>query len=1079
MTVRIVCPGCRVPYLLAEGARGQRVCCKRCQRVFEVPAEEPPIVAEVVPDPAAPPAARREAMQPGLGGGTARPRPAREGARPAPAVVKSGSGLLLWLLLGGGAAAVLFVGCAGLAGYFLFLRRPSPSTQSVVSHAPVADQGIPGKQDGWEQNPPQHFPRLPDEPNFPGAPGPGGPIMPGQPPVKPFEWPNLAVNPPAAPHHGLKPPALAGDEVTKPLPAAVTDVTVGGGRYLLLRLGSQNKLAVFDANEARVVKYLPLEEPDAQVAAGMDKLVILLPDKKAAQRWSLDTLEREATAPLALPGKLQTLAMGSASNGPLFVFHGGDLPGTGGLTLIDVATLKSYPIPREAIPNLPTDGRQLRASADGRVFTFQTFQGFFSMVWQGKGIEHHQIQDRRQVFYALPGPDGRVIYTANGTYTTEWKPINEQLKGSMPGHHGPYFLAGQSSVYLEGDNRPLLTQPAPKPEQPPDIGALVGLPQGLPLDRRVHFLPDADLVVMIPMTDDRLVLKRLDVEAAPEKSGVDYLLVLSRAPHRAKKGATYRYPMAVRSKKGGVKYKLESAPKGMRVSADGVVTWDVPGDQAENDVDVLITVSDRTGQEVLHSFKVRPGDRADEPVPVAVRKAPRPPEPPVKEPDPAPAPPPGAVAPSIKPPVLEQARVVRQLPSAIGDVCVGGGGRYLVLHLPKAGKLAVFDVSAAKVVKELPVDDPEVHFAAGADKLLVALPGKRAIQRWSLTTFEREATAPLALAGKLHALAMGSASGGPLLVCSGRNGEFLDPATLRPSTLKWADKGMPPVESPFVRASANGQVFTFREGAGGEPHTVRAVTVNGEQASFTEAWGQPPSILAPSADGKVLYSGYGIYTPQLRPISLKEPEQPATAPKGPRRPPVPRNRSFLPAEHGSYFMELDIEFGKPDGTGALSFYVPGNDRPLTRLENVEGVYHENIGYGKLRGTLCHDHRIHLIPDAKLLVTIPAGDDRLVLRRFDVEEALKKSGADYLVVTTQPPRTARKGARYTYQIGVQTNKGGMKYRLDAGPPGMRVSPRGLVTWAVPADFKGAEVDVLLTLTSGSGQEVLHAFKIRCR
>jgi hypothetical protein len=38
-------------------------------------------------------------------------------------------------------------------------------------------------------------------------------------------------------------------------------------------------------------------------------------------------------------------------------------------------------------------------------------------------------------------------------------------------------------------------------------------------------------------------------------------------------------------------------------------------------------------------------------------------------------------------------------------MCVGGGGRYLVAHLPKLRKLAVFDICEAKISHYISVDD--------------------------------------------------------------------------------------------------------------------------------------------------------------------------------------------------------------------------------------------------------------------------------------------------------------------------------------------------------------------------------------
>jgi hypothetical protein len=404
--------------------------------------------------------------------------------------------------------------------------------------------------------------------------------------------------------------------------------------------------------------------------------------------------------------------------------------------------------------------------------------------------------------------------------------------------------------------------------------------------------------------------------------------------------------------------------------------------------------------------------------------------------------------------------VVVSLPSAVADLCAGGGGRYLVLHLPGQRQLAVFDASAAKVVKSLPVGDDRVKFAAGRDKLFVHMGGSGTLARWSLTTFEREAAVPYS-PPDLQALCMGSAADGPLGVVAGGTINFVDTKTLQPLAVEWAGGKTPVLGTPFVRASADGRVFAGRDGVGGEPHTERVVFVEGRQASFRERWSIPPSVLVPGPDGRTLFSGYGLYNNDLQPLEAAARRHEA--------------KSYLPAEHGPWYVQLEPG-GPEQGRGTLSFFVPGQPKAFARLEDVEGVFPENISYGKLHGDMAHDRRVHLIPDARLLVTLPASNDRLVLHRFDPEAALERSGLDYLVVTSQAPPAARKGAEYRYQVRARAHGGAVAYRLDAGPPGMEVSPGGAVTWAVPADFKEPEADVLITVSAG-GQEVLHGFKVR--
>ena len=46
----------------------------------------------------------------------------------------------------------------------------------------------------------------------------------------------------------------------------------------------------------------------------------------------------------------------------------------------------------------------------------------------------------------------------------------------------------------------------------------------------------------------------------------------------------------------------------MAISQTGKLTWPVPADFAEQETDIIVTIRDKTGQECLHSFKVRVRD---------------------------------------------------------------------------------------------------------------------------------------------------------------------------------------------------------------------------------------------------------------------------------------------------------------------------------------------------------------------------------------------------------------------------------------------------------------------------------------
>ncbi len=439
-----------------------------------------------------------------------------------------------------------------------------------------------------------------------------------------------------------------------------------------------------------------------------------------------------------------------------------------------------------------------------------------------------------------------------------------------------------------------------------------------------------------------------------------------------------------------------------------------------------------------------------------------------------PPPPPRVLPPALKPPApadvaapkLGQDKIVKQFPSAISDMAVGGGGRFLILYLPGLKRLAVFDVNVADVTHDFTFEEAGLKFAAGVDQLIVALPKSRVLKRYSLKTFKEEDSAPLPIPGAVDALCMGSASNGPLWVqTNGEQGQggasaLVDPSTLKEWAADWGDKQQP-TGGAYLRASEDGQVFAQRDGAGGEPHTVTTVVLQGGAAALQQKWGLDSSLVVPDAHGGRFYTGCAVYDPDLAPVFPN---------------PVPQSfcKPFLPAVGGPYFVRLDYKEWDQVG-GDLSFFLPGGKEPFATLKDVEGVTNEQIAYGSNRDTLTHDQRIHFLPAAKVVVAVPKTNDRLILYRFDPEAALEKSNLDYLVVTSQAPPAARAGQEYAYQLAVKSKKGGVKYRLDSGPKGMAIDAAGKLTWTPAADAP-KENDVVVSVRDASGQEVAHSFRV---
>jgi hypothetical protein len=122
-----------------------------------------------------------------------------------------------------------------------------------------------------------------------------------------------------------------------------------------------------------------------------------------------------------------------------------------------------------------------------------------------------------------------------------------------------------------------------------------------------------------------------------------------------------------------------------------------------------------------------------------------------------------------------------------------------------------------------------------------------------------------------------------------------------------------------------------------------------------------------------------------------------------------------------------------------------------------------------------DKRFHLVPAAHLLITIPASNDRLVLRRLDVDEALGRAG-DFLAVAALPALAATPGRKLEHQVVARSKKGGLTYAVANGPDGLGMAADGKITWLVPKEFSGKEVQAVVSVGDASDREVFLTLKI---
>ncbi|MDY3553040.1 hypothetical protein R5W24_002130 [Gemmata sp. JC717] len=833
---------------------------------------------------------------------------------------------------------------------------------------------------------------------------------------------------------------------TIPLPAAATSVAVGGGgRYFCLFIPLTGQVAVFDATQGQITKTLAVGKGALRIAAGAEKLFVVDPREKVVQRWDLTTFEKELTAPLPDKFVAERALIGSAATGPLWLF------GTGAAAL-DTQTLQRIELKAD---NWEWDRRtHHRVSADGRVLGTPAANGRSGMSLATLVDQTLRVRSApNPAGFVAPGPDGRIAYTLFGRFAPDGRAVGADGASDLaqpslcipPAEGSSLFLRipppplmpfnnaprGLLQVLRSEDGRTLAELP---------IGPGAGPPGGnyaIAPDQRFLLVPSADLIVELAESGDRLLLHPFELDKALARLGEDYLFVDGPPSAAAVRGRAFSLGLTIRSKLGGVKVKLEAAPDGLKATPDGKIAWTVPEHFPDTEAIVVLTVSDASGREALHTLRLTV--RGGQPAPAA-----------------------GAKVAEVK------------LSGMVEDVVVGAGGRLLILHVSQKGQLEVFDAVQGKVVKTLPMSEGGIGLAAGRSHLFVANPAARTLDRYSLKTYEKEATSPLPIPGAVAGLCMGSASDGPLLICPKGDSNGTGPVLVDALTLKPIPGGdrLPPVAARFARASADGSVFTWRNEVGHEGHNMTFVEVADGRAK-SRTFGEGSSLLLPAPDGRYVYTGWGVHD------GLFQRLHPTNGTNSPDRP-------FLPASSRGVFVQLEpLTEGRDTGgtsslprRGRVNFFLPGQHRAFASIDGIDGLAGEHYHNGHIGGWLMHDKRVHLLPAAGRLITIPAANDTLHVYRYDLDELLTRSRTDYLLFASAPPTEAGRGSVLGYAPVVRSRTGAVKVRLDSGPDGMTFLD-GRLAWKVPADFAEREVNVLLAATDASGQEVFQGFRLAVR
>ncbi len=351
------------------------------------------------------------------------------------------------------------------------------------------------------------------------------------------------------------------------------------------------------------------------------------------------------------------MALGADSDGPALALWSEEGPAikasTPRFSFIDLESLTVSKIGTTSVSGTPLVARvspsrgtfvtnysggsraHVRAAADGALFGIWNSYVVTDGLWMlklnwGGALVATAFTDR--LGQIAPGPDGQTVYTGSGVrYSASGQRLGKVDSTAaefsrellLPSFDPAYYLsigglpakaydpnwphrpggAVTAAVHAARDGSRLFSICGLDEMADPDNKADWYQDDFTP-DKRFHLVPAAGMLITIPLSNDRLVLRGLKLRGSVEGAGTDRLVVVSRPDVAAVAGQKLVHQIVARSNKGGITFELARGPEGLAVAPDGTVAWMVPAGQKEGEVTAVVTVGDASGAELFHTLKI-------------------------------------------------------------------------------------------------------------------------------------------------------------------------------------------------------------------------------------------------------------------------------------------------------------------------------------------------------------------------------------------------------------------------------------------------------------------------------------------
>ena len=223
------------------------------------------------------------------------------------------------------------------------------------------------------------------------------------------------------------------------------------------------------------------------------------------------------------------------------------------------------------------------------------------------GNKAKQYRDHTSAGVLVPGPLGQKLFTGSGLFTIELNPIGETARGARRSQLPTTLpalsikITGGGVELIESDSSQTLGSLS---VQQAETEARGWDRHDFQFDKRYTCVVQADQLIHIPKSNDRLVVHSLGLDKMLENLESPFVFVNSIAPTQVKVGSRFAYQIQLSGAPGKVGYELNSGPEGMTLSETGMLTWQVP-DKIKTDLVFVITTIKTGQQEIFHTLKLK------------------------------------------------------------------------------------------------------------------------------------------------------------------------------------------------------------------------------------------------------------------------------------------------------------------------------------------------------------------------------------------------------------------------------------------------------------------------------------------